>query len=270
MKKSEIMTELRARGILFEERQSVLELKALLGKAKGTTSRKGTMSLKSDPMASLDRLTKSVLVSLAVGLQVLLGMDDKKGDILIKIRSRLRSMETEGVSFGKYKDVCYPEAAADTEYALWILDQEMKCPGGKMFQTYIKIVYKGLLKDASSEEPSTKVEQEELKKEMKKESKDFRIPSKTKAEVKDSEDEQEVKAPTRVKLEKVEKLPKGKKLDPVEIPIHTSSESEEDRSHKKKAVRPEDLPEDSTSAQSWMELGEKRKNRPSKARSSRG
>ena len=266
MKKSEIMTELRARGILFEERQSVLELKALLGKAKGTTSRKTTMSLKSDPMASLDRLTKSVLVSLAVGLQVLLGMDDKKGDILIKIRSRLRSMETEGVSFGKYKDVCYPEAAADTEYALWILDQEMKCPGGKMLQTYIKIAYKGLLKDASSEEPSTKVEKEE----MKRESKDFSIPSKTKAEFKNSEDEQEVKAPARVKVEKMEKLPKDKKLDPVMIPIHTSSESEEDRSHKKKAVRPEDLPEDSTSAQSWMELGEKRKNRPSKARSSRG
>ena len=262
MKKASLVAALTEMRIAFLPSMSVIELKELHRQATMGTDKSKGLVRKKDPMAGLDRYTKAALLFLSMSLCIAVRTSATKGLMLLGIRARLQELDEENLQYGQFKDHSFKDVSQEMDYVQWTLDQgPMKAPRARLFQWYLRVHFRGQLNTLEeeagnlsaedSDPPTTKVEKEEPKKEMKKESMDSHLPSK-------------------VKVEKTERLPKGKKLDPVEIPIHTSSESEEDRSHKKKAVRPEDLPEDSTSAQSWMELGEKRKNRPSKARSSRG
>jgi len=262
MKKAELVAALTEMRIAFLPSMSVIELKELHRQATMGTNKSKGLVRKKDPMAGLDRCTKAALLYLCMGLCCAVRTSSTKGQLLLTIRSKLEELDNQYMNYGQYKEHTFLDTSQELDYVEWTLGQgPMKAPRARLFQWYLRVHFRGQLATLEeeagnqtaedSDPPPTKVEKEEPKTEMKKESMDSKLL-------------------TRVKVEKMERLPKGKKLDPVEIPIHTSSESEEDRSHKKKAVRPEDLPEDSTSAQSWMELGEKRKNRPSKAKSSRG
>jgi hypothetical protein len=249
--KEEMIRELSQNGIAVPKGMSVPELNTLIKRMKETQSKDSTggrssFKLKQDFMSCLTGIRKDGLLKLVIDLGGLPGKRWTKGDALLWIRENIPMIGQEAVGFGKFQSQCVEQCALECqEYVKWALQECNSESSEKMrrFTAYCKVVFQGLLKNETESEDEDPDKGQSSRKEK-----------------------------TPVKEEKVEEKMKSK-YTAKEVPIPDSdleSESSDDQKKKKKisarpVIRPEHVTmESDSSATSWMELGEKRKGRPSK------
>ena len=233
MGKQDLIKELTQLGVVFNEKQSILELQALLSRAKGTKTGMTGLKPKKDPMANISTLRKSVLQNIFAFLQVPVSKKLTKGELLLTLREELPNIQVEKMTVGKYKGCQMQDAVQDVNYMTWILKEEsLSCSQMNKLKMLARLSFVGQIPEDFGDEDESGLK--ESKAEVKKETKD--------------------EPKVRVKKEAVK--PSTSSKTPAEIPIHTSEEEEEDdESEPEKKMKSSG----SDTATSWMELGEKRK-----------
>ena len=239
MGKQDLIEQLTQLGVVFNEKQTILELQALLTRAKGAKTGTTGLKLKKDPMANLSNFRKDVLQNILAYLQVPVSKRLSKGELLLALREELPNIQIETMKVGQFKGLPMGDAIQDVSYMTWILKEEnLRCSQMNKLKMLARLSYVGQIPDdfGDAEEP-------------------------VKTEVK-----HEVKPEPKVRVKKEKVKPAGSTATssktPAEIPIY-SSEEEDDESEPEKEMKNSG----SDTATSWMELGEKRKhqkNRPNK------
>ena len=237
--KAELVQQLKELGVEHSAKMTLLELDALVKRhvtkvKKEEINEDGLGKLKSDPMANLQGLHRATLRH--IGLKMTIPLESKvtKGEILLQIRENLPTFQDQIYSIGKYKDTGTKftmgnVAKDDREYMAWVMKQKCSHRQLSQLQTLGYLYYMGeAMKLQEQLELTLKEEWEET---------------------------------PRPKSAPPQKKPPAK-----EFQIHTE-ESEGEISDfapkpkigRRQGVKTEEDSEGVSSATSWMELGEKRK-----------
>ena len=174
MGKQDVIEELKLLGVVYSEKQSLLELQALLARAKGAT--KGTSGLKpkKDPMANLSNLRKFSLQTILAYLQVPASKKLTKGELLLALREELPMIEAEKMVVGKYKGMTMKDAIADVNYMTWILNEkDLSCSQLNKLKMLARLSFVGQIPEdfGEEEDPAWTELKTEVKKEPKAETK---------------------------------------------------------------------------------------------------
>lgn len=254
--KEDLKKELNELGVTFSPALTVLELQTLLQRAKGQTAKESAMTRKTDPMSGLQSMKWSTLAYAASRLGLVV-TDQTRGSLMLMIREEVDSVLLKVYTIGKYKGTgaTYDTVLEDHQYCKWAM--EVKEPGHlalSKLQAMTMICYKGLLKDNMEEaQDFTKPTKKEGQKETTKSS----GPPKEKSNLKTAERGKSPTMPRKTQQSSASS-------QPTPIQIHSDSEVESEISDfQPTQKRPSKKAEPaSDSANSWMELGEKRKQQP--------
>jgi len=260
--KETLLAELKAMGVEVPAELTVLELKALIQRAKKQATPEsggeaGYGRIKKNMLASLTGLP-SVLLSRALtysGEVMYLGAT--KGEMLLKVRELSTTLPNKPIGFGKCKGQTYQEVLENNaSYRQWIIREAETapecCPELKQLAMYFRF---NLTRGFHDWQSKFKEDQEEFTRIR------AQIPKCTECTNPRHEAKTEPKVKTEIpKAAKAERKKQEETEEVQELSSESSEELVEDAEEPSKKGRGTSST-DPDSATSWMELGEKRKGR---------